>query len=129
MKIFDFQQVIHHLLSLKKKSSPTAAVIVAFTVFEIKKTKNFMKLEYISYTTTLDYKKKIKMQQNRGFKKKIKILLKNLMVFGLEKLYFSFNHKTRGSLYRETNTQQAKKRVKSIGWFVIELQLQQIWKM
>ena len=40
-----------------KKSSPTAAVIVAFTVFEIKKTKNLMKLEYISYTMTLDYKK------------------------------------------------------------------------
>ena len=61
MKIFDFQQVIHHLLSLqKKKSSPTAAVIVAFAVFEIKKTKNFMKLEYISYTMTLDYKKKLK---------------------------------------------------------------------
>ena len=55
MRIFDFQQVIHYLLSLKKKSSPTAAVIVAFTVFEIKKTKNFMKLEYISYTMTLDY--------------------------------------------------------------------------
>ena len=57
MRIFDFQQVIHYLLSLKKKSSPTAAVIVAFTVFEIKKTKNFMKLEYISYTLTLDYNK------------------------------------------------------------------------
>ena len=48
MKIFDFQQVIYHLLSRqKKKSSPTTAVIVAYTVFEIKKTKNFMKLEYI----------------------------------------------------------------------------------
>ena len=32
--------------SLKKKSSPTAAVIVAFTVPEIKKTKNFIKLEF-----------------------------------------------------------------------------------
>ena len=105
MKIFDFKQVIHHLLSLKKKSSPIAAVIVAFTVFEIKK-KKFMKLEYISYTMTLDYKKKIKMQQNGGFlKKKIKILLKNLMVFGLEKLYFSCNHKTGGLLYWKTNTQ------------------------
>ena len=29
-----------------------------------------MKLEYISYTMTLDYKKKIKMQQNGGFLKK-----------------------------------------------------------
>ena len=29
----------------KKKSSPTAAVIIAFTVSEIKKTKNFIKLE------------------------------------------------------------------------------------
>ena len=46
------------------------------------------------------------MQQNGGFlKKKIKILLKNLMVFGLEKLYFPFNYKTRGSLYRKANTQ------------------------
>ena len=31
----------------KKKSSHTAAVIVAFTVPEIKKTKNFIKLKYI----------------------------------------------------------------------------------
>ena len=46
------------------------------------------------------------MQQNGGLlKKKIKILLKNLMVFGLEKLYFPFNHKTEGSLYRKINTQ------------------------
>ena len=81
-------------------------MIVAFTVFEIKKTKNFMKVEYISYTISLDYKKKIRMQQNGGFlRKKIKILLKNLMVFGLEKLYFPFDHKTGGSLYRKTNTQ------------------------
>ena len=58
MKIFDFQQLIHHLLSLQKKSSPTAAMIVAFTVPEIKETKNFIKLEYISYTMTLDCKKK-----------------------------------------------------------------------
>ena len=58
MKIFDFQQVIHHLLSLKKKkSSATAAVIVAFRVPEIKKTKNLIKLEYIFYTMNLDCKK------------------------------------------------------------------------
>ena len=68
MKIFDFQQVIHHLLSLqKKKSSPTAAVIVAFAVFEIKKIKNFMKLEYISYTIILDYKKKLKCNKMADF--------------------------------------------------------------
>ena len=67
MKIFDFQQVIHRLLSLKKKSSPTAAVIVAFTVFEIKKTKNFIKLEYISYTMTSDYKKKLKCNKMADF--------------------------------------------------------------
>ena len=71
MKIFDFQQVIHHLLSLQKKMCPTAAVIVAFTVFEIKKTKNFMKLEYIFYTMTLDYKKKWKCNQMADFWKKI----------------------------------------------------------
>ena len=59
MKIFNFYQVIHHLLSLWKKSSTTAAVNVAFTVSEIEKTKNFMKLEYISYIMTLDYKKKL----------------------------------------------------------------------
>ena len=82
-------------------------MIVAFTVCEIKKTKNFMKLEYISYTMTLQYKKK-KYKKMADFWKKIKILLKNLMVVGLEKLYFPFNHKT---------------------GFVIELQLQQIWKM
>ena len=67
MKIFDFQQVIHHLLSLKKKNSPTAAVIVDFTVFEIKKTKNFMKLEYISYTMTLDYNQKLKCNKMADF--------------------------------------------------------------
>ena len=91
--------------SQKKKNSPTAAVIVAFIVHEIKKTKNFIKLKYISYTMILDCKKKIKMQQNVGFKKKIKILLKNLTVFALEKLYFSSNHKTGGSLYGKTNIQ------------------------
>ena len=54
--------------SSKKKSSPTAAVIVAFTVFEIKKkTKNFMKLEYISYTMTLDYEKKLKCNKMANF--------------------------------------------------------------
>ena len=63
-----------------------------------------MKLEYISYTMTLDYKKKLKFNKMADLKKK-KILLKNLMVFGLEKLYFSFNHKTGESLYKETNTQ------------------------
>ena len=42
--------------SSKKKSSATAAVIVAFTVPEIKKNKNLIKLEYISYTITLDCK-------------------------------------------------------------------------
>ena len=56
--------------SSKKKSSPTAAVIVAFTLFEIKKTKNFMKLEYISYTMTLDYKKKLKCNKMANFWKK-----------------------------------------------------------
>ena len=54
----------------------------------------------------LDCKKKIQMQQNGGvLKKKIKILFKSLMVFGVAKLYFSSNHKTGGSLYRKTNTQ------------------------
>ena len=61
-----------------------------------------MKLEYISYTMTLDYIKKLKC--NKIFEKKIKILLNNLMVFGLEKLYFPFNHKTGASLYIKINT-------------------------
>ena len=65
-----------------------------------------MKLEYISYTMTLDYKQKLKCSKMADFwKKKTKILLKNLMDFGLEKLYFPFNHKTGGSLYRKTNSQ------------------------
>ena len=63
-----------------------------------------MKLEYISYTMTLDYKKKLKCNKMSDSRKKIEILLKNLMVFGLEKLYFPFNHKTGRSLYRKTNT-------------------------
>ena len=67
MKIFDFHQVTHHLLSLQKKSSPTAAVIVAFTVSEIKKSKNFIKLEYIFYTMTLDCKKKFKCNKMADF--------------------------------------------------------------
>ena len=66
MKIFDFQQVIHHHLSSKKKNCPTAAVIVAFTVFEMKK-KKFMKLEYIFYTMILDYKKKLKCNKMADF--------------------------------------------------------------
>ena len=58
MKIFDFQQVIRHFLSLQqKKRTPTAAVIVAFTVPEIKKAKDSIKIEYISYTMTLDCRK------------------------------------------------------------------------
>ena len=43
-----------------KKSSTTAAVIVTFTVPEIKKIQNFIKPEYISYTMTFDCKKKLK---------------------------------------------------------------------
>ena len=53
-----------------------------------------MKLEYISYAMTLDYKKKLKCNKMADFWKTIKILLKNLIVFGLEKIYFPFNHKT-----------------------------------
>ena len=68
MKIFHFQQVIHHLLSLqKKKSSATATVIVAFTVPEIKKNKNLIKLKCISYTMTLDCKKKLKYNKMAEF--------------------------------------------------------------
>ena len=43
--------------SSKKKISNTAAVIVAFTVPEVKKIKNLNQLEYISYTMTLYCKK------------------------------------------------------------------------
>ena len=70
MKIFDFQQVIHDLLSFKKKSSATAAVIVAFTEPESKKTKNLIKLEYIFYIITLDCKKKLKCIKMAEFWKK-----------------------------------------------------------
>ena len=61
MKIFDFQKVIHHLLSLqKKKFSHGCSDCSLHSVWNRKKTKYFMKLEYISYTMTLDYKKKLK---------------------------------------------------------------------
>ena len=53
----------------KKKSFATAAVIVAFTVPEIKKTKNLIKLEYISYTNTLDCKQKLKCNKMAVLKK------------------------------------------------------------
>ena len=75
MRIFDFQQVVHHLLSLKKKSSPTAAVIVAFIVPEIKKTKICIKLEYFSYTMTLNCKKNSNATKWQIFEKKSLILL------------------------------------------------------
>ena len=109
MKIFDFQQVIHHLLSLKKISSPTAAVIVAFTVLEIRNTKNVIKLEYISYTMTLDCEKKLKCNKMADFWKKNQNLLKNLMVVGLTKLYFLSNHKTGGSFYEKKIYKMLKK--------------------
>ena len=105
MKIFDFQQVIHHLLSLKKKSSPTAAVIVAFTVFEIKKLNILWNKNIFPIQRPSIIKKKLDETKWRGVEKKINILLKNLMVFGLDKLNFPFNHKTGGLLYRKTNTQ------------------------
>ena len=53
--------------SSTNKSSATAAVIVAFTVPEIKKTKNLIRLEYISYTMTLDCKKKLKCNKMTEF--------------------------------------------------------------
>ena len=89
-------------------------MIDAFTVFEIKKTKNLIKLEYIFYTMTLDCEKNENTTKWQSFEEKIKILLKNLMVFGVAKLYFSSKHQTGGSLYRKTNLQPAKKRRKSI---------------
>ena len=45
------------------------------------------------------------------FEKKNQNLLKNLMVFGLTKLYFLSNHKTGGSLHGKTNTPYAKKKI------------------
>ena len=71
-------------------------MIVAFTVPEIKKTKNFIKLEYIFYAMTLDCKKNVNATKWRIFEKRNRNLLKNLMAFGLTKLYFLFNHKTGG---------------------------------
>ena len=64
-----------------------------------------MKIEYISYTMILDYRKKLKYNKMADFFLKIKNLLKNLMVCGPEKLYFPFNHKTGGLSYRKTNTE------------------------
>ena len=52
MKIFDFQQIIHHLLSLQKKK---------------KRSKKLIKLEYISYTMTLDLENKLKCNKMAEF--------------------------------------------------------------
>ena len=68
MKIFDFQQVIHHLLSLQKKKFRHCCSDCRLHSAWNKKSKNLIKLEYISYTMTFDCKKKIK--QNGGVLKK-----------------------------------------------------------
>ena len=73
MKIFDFQQVIHHLLSLQKKNfSHCCSDCNLHSVWNLKKTKNFMKLEDVSYTRTMtvDYKKKLKCNKMADFWKK-----------------------------------------------------------
>ena len=76
MKIFDFQPVIHHLLSLQKKKFRHCCSDCRFHSTWNKKTKNLIKLEYISNTMTPDCKK-IKMQQNGGvLKKKLKFCSK-----------------------------------------------------
>ena len=75
--------------SSKKKSSPTAAVIVAFTVFESKKTKIFMKLEYISYTMTHDYKEKLKCNKMADCWKKKKNFAQKSDGFWPGKIIFS----------------------------------------
>ena len=129
MKIFDFQQVIHHLLSLQKKKKKFRYCCSDCSLYSAwnKKTKHFIKLEYISYIMTLNCKKKLKCNKMADFWKRNQNLLKNLVLFGLTKLYFLSNHKTGGSLYGKTNIQYAKKRPKSIWWLFIALQLQQIW--
>ena len=53
---------------------------------------------------TLDCKKNANATKWRIFEKRNQ-KLKNLMIFGVAKLYFSSNHKTGGSLYGKTNTQ------------------------
>ena len=52
-------------------------MIVAFTVPEIKKNKNFIKLEYISYTMTLNCKKKLKYNKMADLKIKSKFAQKS----------------------------------------------------
>ena len=64
-----------------------------------------MKLEYIPYTMTLDYKKKLKCNKMAHFWKKKFNFAKKSDGFWLGKIKFPFNHKTGGSLYRKTNTQ------------------------
>ena len=64
-------------------------MIVAFTVFEIKETKNFMKLEYIFYTMTLDYKKKLKCNKMANFWKKTQNFAQKSDDFWPGKIIFS----------------------------------------
>ena len=123
MKIFDFQQVIHHILS----AYPNAAVIVAFTVPEIKKIKNFIKQEFISYTMTLDCKKKLKCNKMSDLKKN-QNLLKNPDGFWPDKIIFFIQSYSWRVIVWKKKTQYAKKSPKSIRLFLIELQLQQIKK-
>ena len=71
MKIFDFQQVIHRLLSLqKKKFFHCCSDCSLHNARNLKKNKNFIKLEYISCTITLDCKKKIENATKWWIKKK-----------------------------------------------------------
>lgn len=58
---------MRHFPSRQKKSSPTAAVIAAFRVPEIKKQKMSVKLEGISRTMTQDYEKKLKSNKMAEF--------------------------------------------------------------
>ena len=64
-------------------------MIVAFTVFEIEKTKIFMKVEYISYTMTVDYKKKLKCNKMADFWKKKKNFAQKSDGFWPGKIIFS----------------------------------------
>ena len=69
MQIFDFQQVIHHLLSLQKRKFSHCCSDCSLHSAWNKKTKNFIKLEYASYTMTLDCKIKLKCNKMADFLK------------------------------------------------------------
>ena len=92
--------------SSKKKFSHCCSDCSLHSVWNKKKTKNFMKLKYIFLIQWPSIIKKIEMQQNGGFlKKKLKFCSKIWWFLAWKNYIYHSIIKLGGSLYRKTNTQ------------------------